>query len=185
MILRAALMAPLREETLLAVVDVESDVPEKWGEGIRRKIVGTVRSRGPIWDDFMRVWTRMALDPFELDGRTYIHVQFLVVDNDRYGNRAGMSLSPDGRTICLLLVEGHFKGDLDEYRRWLAERNQRDQWYLDKLASGVVTRNDARQWDGFERMDGPFYDMPMSAEDVQQLRSLVQKQIIDRRNTII
>jgi hypothetical protein len=185
MILSAALAAPLHEESLLAVIDIESDTLENWGDGIRRKIHGTVRSRGPIWDDFMRVWTVMALRPFEEDGRTYVHVNGLVVDNDRYGNFAGLSLSPDGRTIGLLLVESHFNGDLDEYRRWLAERNQRNQWYLDKLASGVVSRNDVRQWEGLERMDGPFFDLPMSAEDVLQLRSLVDKQIIDRRNTIV
>ena len=70
MILSASLLAPLREESVLAVINVESDVPERWGEGIRRKINGSVRSRGPIWNDFMKVWASMALDPLEVEGRT-------------------------------------------------------------------------------------------------------------------
>ena len=82
-------------------------------------------------------------------------------------------------------MEGHFDCDLEDYKRWLAERNQRDQWYLDKLASEVVSRKDVRRWEGMEPMEGWFFEMPMSAEEVQQLRSLVGKQIIDRWNTIV
>jgi len=77
------------------------------------------------------------------------------------------------------LPRPHFDGDLDEYRRWVSQRNYRDQWYLDKPDRGVVTRNDARQWDGFERMSAPFFDQPMSADEVRQLRTLAAQQILE------
>ena len=179
MILSASVLNPFHEEEVLAVLDVESDDPETWGEGIKRTIFGTIVSRGPVWDAFMEAW------PSSNDTIYSRQVRNLVVDHDRYGNFSNIQISSDGRKISLLLVETFFTGSLAEYRQAVVTRNERVQSIFDKRRRGDFTRNELRHWDGLIPKSGVFYEQPMSAEDAQPYRDEATKWVIDNRNIIV
>jgi hypothetical protein len=132
--LQAGLMVPtVREFELFAVVDVLSDTAHKHDEDtILRAVVGTVRERGTIWDDYLKMFQGIAALPVPIlprfapfqytDGHTYFVVNMLEVDHDYYSHGSWMNL--DGSTIRLILMES-FDGTVDEYQVVLRERNLR------------------------------------------------------------
>jgi uncharacterized protein with von Willebrand factor type A (vWA) domain len=185
MILRASLMGDSRFDEFLAEVEVESDTPEKFGEGIRRTIVGTVKRRGPIWDAYMTTWQSFGRKQHE-DGRVYFMGNMLQIEYDFYGFHAAINL--EGDTIRIRLVERYYDGSLEEYNQKVRERNARVQAYHDKWDNYQVTRNDMREIEGLNPLARPFGDGVLSKKDTDEMRKLVWHKTVMAglsRNTIV
>jgi hypothetical protein len=180
MILKSCFMDDRPDQTL-AVVDVESDEAIPWGEDhVKRKIVGTVRRRGPVWDEFFDFWTRIPLEPFVDDGKNFCTVRGLHIDHDYYAFWVAMSL--DGGKISIQTVE-HLHGTLDEFKEEVCRRNKRIQDYYDKFDNGTLTPNDIREWEGYPRLDHAYLNTPIHREGIEELRKLRERR--PEWNTIV
>jgi hypothetical protein len=154
------LLASLQQENrwheLLADIEATEDTAEMWDAlHVRRRITGTVRRPGPIWDAFILFWQKMAssgiaavnpqLVPGELDGHRYFMAHFLQVDHDLYTSPAAINL--EGPTIRLALLE-LYDDPIEDYRRQLEERNRRVEDLYGRFEQGQITVNDLRGFRG-------------------------------------
>src|SRR5437899_1522553 len=161
--LRGNLMGSGRTQELLAVIDVQSDIHEIIPEvkhvesqQVRRRIIGKIRQRGSLWNDFMEFLSHSQPQIDPTDGKPYRGVQALFVDHDYYSPQWSL-INVEGSTIRLLLIE-NFDGTTEEYAHELAARNKRIQDEIDKWESGDVTRNDLRAQMGLPPMAGPHFN---------------------------
>jgi hypothetical protein len=150
------LLASLQQENrwheLLADIEATEDTAQTWDDlHVRRRITGTVRRRGPIWDAFIPFWLKMAssgiaavnpqLVPGELDGHRYFMVQLLQVDHDLYTSPAAINI--EGLTILLALVE-LYDDPIENYRGQVEERNRHVEDLYQSFEHGQITVNDLR-----------------------------------------
>jgi hypothetical protein len=178
-LLASLLYEETKHHKLLAVLDVESEVLEKADEDqVNRSITGTIREKGPIWDEYFRFWS--TGQPQEVDGHAYLIVHQLQVDHDLYSTPAAVCV--EGDTIRLILAESFF-GTVEEYRQELLERNQRVQATLDRWDRGDMIWNDVRASIGLK--DDPRMNRPLTPEELAAQRQLYFKQNPDKaRNSI-
>lgn len=185
--LRASLVGQSRYDELLAVVEPKSDTPEPLSENgagdvIRRTIVGTIKQRGPIWDDFIAFWSLFTAGH---DSGPQLIVKTLQVDHDFYGN--GSCLDVAGDTITLHLFE-RFDGSLDEYPAAVRERNNRVEAYLNRWNTFQITRNDVRILMGLEPKDESRFKEFLAPEVITDSRKLYWHYGVQRgltRNIIV
>lgn len=185
MILRATLMGDGRYDELFAVVDVQSDTGERFGEGIRRTIVGTVRRRGPIWNAYVGFWEAISRKKDD-EGREFFTGNCLQVDHDFYGNAAGIRI--DGDTIRLLLVEMYPHSTVEDYAETVRSRNARVQAYIDRWDNYQITRNDMREIEGLNPFPDKFGNEVLPQASIDELRKMIWHKTILAglsRNTVV
>jgi hypothetical protein len=129
--LLASLMNEDRWHELLTEIDATSDTAERVDEmHVCRRITGTIRRRGPIWNAYVTFWRRVAASgiatPFphlasgEVDGRPYFMAKLLDVDQDEYRHQAWINV--EGDTIQVILYE-MYDDDIAGYADHVCERN--------------------------------------------------------------
>lgn len=179
--LMASLMSENRFDEELADVDVHTEVCEPFGhERMKRKISGTVIRRGPIWDDFFGIWTRLNVSPHEEGGIKYVTVNGITVEHDYYA--FFQMVGTDGHRIGLILTESWTEedGDVEQYKRVVRERNAK----LALQESNVMTRNDIRERLGLNPKPGEFFNTPLPADLVAEFRKTPESRL-KARNTIV
>ena len=176
--LLASLQNENRWHELLAEIEATEDTHEQWDDlHVRRRITGTIRQRGPIWDAFIPSWQRMAssgiaainprLVPGELDGHRYFMANLLQVDHDLYTSPAAINV--EGPTIRLALVE-LYTDPIEDYRRQLEERNRAVENRFRQFEQGQITVNDLRAFRGREPWPAPHGTRRIPPEQLPELR---------------
>jgi hypothetical protein len=164
--LRANFLPESIYDELLAVVVIETDAAEPWGDDhFRRKITARVEKAGPLWDRFMKFWGRGTV---LVDGLPYLPVRGLTVDHDFYPFMVYLNFT-ELPTLRILVAET-FRGSVEEYFAEVRDRNERVPRYREAWDNPQLTGNDLRELTGVPRLPYPHLDEPLDQALVTELR---------------